>query len=406
MTRHFLFYFGIQLCLFFSACSENPSSKNPEDEPNAEFLLKREGLDLEEPFLLANHDGEMWLSWIEKSAEINRFFYAKWNGEKLEDEILIAEGEEWFVNWADYPQIAQFENGTFMAAFLQKSGPGTFSYDIMLTFSEDGKQWSAPKVLHDDGTQTEHGFISMKPWGEKMLVSWLDGRNTGSTHQHSDHGHQGQMSLRAAVFDSEGNKTQEWLLDDRVCDCCQTGIGVADNHPIIIFRDRSDTEIRDIGMVRWDGEEFLETEPVYMDLWEIAACPVNGPRISTLGKKTAIAWYAVSNGNPEIKLIFSEDGGKTLKPPIKIDLGNTLGRIGLQFINEQNVMISWMENSRIMARTVNLEGKLGKAMEVASSSEKRSSGFPQLAFDGKDSWVAWTDDNAPNKKIRLKKIAN
>lgn len=395
--------FLFTIVVFISAC--NPPSNDEIAEKYIEFTFEKANHHLEEPYLTVNEQGQPMFSWIEKSDNGNQFKFAVWDGTEWGEEKLIASGEDWFVNWADYPQIAGFADGSLMAVFLQKSGSGTFAYDVMTTFSENGEVWSEAKVLHDDGTQTEHGFVSMVPWGENMLISWLDGRNTaGASHGDDGHHHHGQMSLRAALLDTEGNKIEEWELDNRVCDCCQTGITMTENGPVIVFRDRTDSEIRDIGMIRWNDGQWTETEPVYMDLWEIAACPVNGPRITSYEKQLAIAWYTAANGNPEVKLIFSEDSGLSFKEPIKIDLGNTLGRIGLEFIDDRKVLVSWMENNRIMARTVSVDGELGRPIEVATSSEKRSSGFPQLTFDGKNSWVAWTDDQDELKKIRIKKF--
>ena len=43
----------------------------------------------------------------------------------------IAEGSNWFVNWADYPALVQ-NKGSLLAYHLQKSSQGKYSYDILL----------------------------------------------------------------------------------------------------------------------------------------------------------------------------------------------------------------------------------------------------------------------------------
>ena len=50
------------------------------------------------------------------------------------------------------------------------------------------------------------------------------------------------MTLRYASFDGEGNKIEESLLDDKVCDCCQTDAAMTSKGPIIVYRNRSDEE--------------------------------------------------------------------------------------------------------------------------------------------------------------------
>ncbi|WP_373523301.1 exo-alpha-sialidase [Aquiflexum sp.] len=368
-------------------------------------VLESEENHLEEPYLFTSNTGKTYLSWVEKSADRNYFKYSVLKDSTWSDPYLIADGSNWFVNWADYPQMASFEDGTLLAFFLEKSGPGTFAYDIKVTLSADGVDWTSPFVLHDDNTQTEHGFVSMATWGENMLITWLDGRNTETNNDddHS-HSHHGQMSLRAALLDSKGNKLDEWELDDRVCDCCQTSISMSVNGPIIVFRDRSETEIRDLGIIRWLGDKWSETGPVYMDLWQIAACPVNGPRVTAHGNQVAVAWYTASKDSPEVKVGLSKNAGKSFDQTTRIDLGKTIGRVDIDWIKNNLAMVTWMEEGKIMARTVTIEGKLGQPMTITETSEKRSSGFPQLSVNGDQVWFAWTDDTSERKKIKVSKM--
>ncbi|RZS95161.1 exo-alpha-sialidase [Cecembia calidifontis] len=356
--------------------------------------------DIALPSLTSHHD-KTYASWVEQSEKTSRLYFAELVQNELKNTHLIAEGEDWFVNWADYPQIRIFEDGSLLTVFLKKSGPGTFAYDVMYTLSKNGKEWTVPQKLHDDVTQTEHGFVSMSPWGKNMLITWLDGRNTagGNGHNH-DHGHQGQMSLRAALLDSKGIKLNDWLLDDRVCDCCQTGSTVSQSGPAVVFRDRSATEIRDIGFISWDGSHWNETKIVNMDLWEIPACPVNGPRIASLGNTLAIAWFTAAQDRPEVKLVFSEDNGNSFGTPIHIGLGKTIGRVALQMLDDQHAFVIWMEEGKLLGKKVAKTGKTAAHIEIAASSEKRSSGFPQMTITGNHIWVAWTDDSQPKKQIK------
>lgn len=359
---------------------------------------------IEEPYLFTSKLGDTYLSWIEKTDSVNFFKYSKLDGEVWSEEKTIAQGSDWFVNWADYPQLSAFTDGTLVAVFLQKSGEGTFAYDVRITISKDGKQWSEPFVLHDDQTQTEHGFLSMVPWGENMLVTWLDGRNTGGGGHDHDHGHHGQMTVRAAVLDTDGKKIEEWELDNRVCDCCQTTAAMTEDGPVVIFRDRSETEIRDLGIAKFENGNWNETAPVYMDLWEIAACPVNGPRVSALENQVAVAWYTAAKDNPEVKVTFSKDNGNTFEEPTKIDLGQTLGRVDIEMIEKDKAMVCWMDEGKILVRSVDSSGRLGNPIQVATSSDKRSSGFPQMTKNGNTLWFAWTDDSADLRKVKVAKM--
>ena len=140
------------------------------------------------------------------------------------------------------------------AHWLQKSDQGTYDYDIrMVQSSNRGATWGESIVVHNDGVAAEHGFVSMLPMDNKdIFITWLDGRNTkGSDHESGEHGGEGAMTLRGAIFDAQGNAKARWELDNRICDCCQTSAAMTSNGPVVVYRDRSETEIRDMSIVRY-----------------------------------------------------------------------------------------------------------------------------------------------------------
>src|SRR5688572_28136732 len=179
-----------------------------------------------EPNLAVAPDGRVLLSWIEPAGEGRHSlrFASLGTGGAWSAARTIAEGTGWFVNWADFPALAALPDGTLFAHWLAKSGPSTYAYDVQVVSSRDGgTTWSRPVVPHRDGTQTEHGFVSMTPWSDDELgMVWLDGRKTaGATH--AEHGAGGaEMALLHTTLGSDGRLGAETVLDGRVCDCCQT----------------------------------------------------------------------------------------------------------------------------------------------------------------------------------------
>jgi Neuraminidase (sialidase) len=66
----------------------------------------------------------------------------------------VAQGENWFVNWADFPSVIALRDGSLAAHWLVKSGTGTYAYNVNIARSKDGgKTWSKPIVPHLDGTK-------------------------------------------------------------------------------------------------------------------------------------------------------------------------------------------------------------------------------------------------------------
>lgn len=362
-----------------------------------------------EPYLFTDDRGTTYMSWRETINGLHRLRYAILKENNWSEPITIASGSNWFVNWADYPQLVALPQGEMLSFFLEKSGPSTFSYDIKLTRSEDGHHWGEPKVLHDDGKQVEHGFVSMLPYNGNAFIAWLDGRNTSDGrekgHSHG-HGGKGPMTLRGAIADNQGNKLQEWELDNSVCDCCQTTAAMTDNGPVVIYRDRSLTEVRNINIVRFVDGEWTEPVHIYDDNWKIRGCPVNGPRADSKGNHLAIAWFAEVHGHSEVKVIFSEDGGATFHAPIRINEGHTIGRVDLIMLDAESAVVTWMEGPLILARRVNKDQSLGPIITIAESSDSRSSGFPQMTVNDDNLIFAWTDSNDMYSTVKTATLTN
>ena len=352
-----------------------------------------------EPYLFTDKNGIVYLSWIEKINKESSLKFATLTDDKWTTAQTIAAGNNWFVNWADYPVIISGGNQHLISHYLEKSGPATFSYDIKYkTSSDNGKSWDEAKLLNDDGKQAEHGFVSMIPFEEKFFVSWLDGRNTATEKPGGHGGHHGQMSIRGAILTKDGIKENEWELDNRVCDCCQTDVAITAGGPIVVYRDRSEDEIRDISIVRFVNGKWTVPQTIYPDKWKIIGCPVNGPRAGAIGNSLAITWFSMNDNKGQVKVIFSADGGNTFNTPIQIDEGNPIGRVDIVMLDEKSVMVSWMEGTDIKAIKVKSDGTKEKPVMIAASSDARSGGFPQMTKAGDKIIFAWTD----NKKKTIK----
>ena len=390
-------FYLLVLCLIGTACS---IKKNADQE--IKFLASPSTSNSAEPFLFTDIDSTVYLSWIEKNEGKATLKFSSLDNEQWSEPSVIASGTTWFVNWADYPMIAT--NGKqFVAHFLDKSGESTYAYDVKLTTSDDkGKNWLDPRVLHDDKKQAEHGFVTLVPYGDKFFVTWLDGRNTvmeGMKEMDHHEGHHGSMSLRAAIMDAKGTKINEWELDNKTCDCCQTSAAITTNGPVVVYRDRSDAEIRDMSIVRLLDGQWTEPKTIHNDNWKIAGCPVNGPRVVAEGNNLAVAWFSAASDTSHVNVIFSTDGGATFSKPIRVDEGSAIGRVDIVMIDNRSVMVSWMEGSMIKAAKVNVDGTKEPSMTIASSSESRSSGFPQMTKSGNHLIFAWTDDKEKNIKV-------
>ena len=358
--------------------------------------------------LAVDKDGRAYLSWIERLAK-GRFAlrFAVREGAGWSEPRTIAEGSNWFVNWADFPSLVTLPDGSLAAHWLVKSGPSAYAYDVHVARSFDGgKSWSKPVTPHRDGTKTEHGFVSMFPSADGQLAAvWLDGREMKEGEEHGgakgsageDHGH-GQMTLRYATMRRDGQSFKiedEARLDARVCECCQTSAAVTSEGPIVAYRDRSDAEIRDISIVRLREGRWTEPKTVYVDKWKIDSCPVNGPSIAADRRRVAVAWFTLAdNDTPHIRLAFSADAGENFSQPIKVDDGDPMGRVSVLLLDDASALVLWLERTKtgaeIRARRVQADGTRDPSITVAASGAARSNGFPRMTRSRDRIIFSWT----------------
>ena len=216
------------------------------------------------------------------------------------------------MNWADTPHVALTADGALWAHWLRRSANAKYAYDVVLARSgDDGATWSKPVPVNNDGTPTEHGFVSMWPAsGDRLGVAWLDGRNTGGG-EHSAHGGHtatgakhapGAMTLRTAQFDAALPRSGERELDAMTCDCCQTDAALTASGPLLVYRDRTPEEVRDILVARSDGTQWQAAQRVHADDWKMPACPVNGPAVASEGRNAVVAWYTAAADTPTVKI--------------------------------------------------------------------------------------------------------
>lgn len=370
-----------------------------------------------ESSLSANGDELLLMSWIEQIDDsTSSLRMSKYHDGRFSESIEIAKGDNWFVNWADFPSVVPYRGNKdhLVAHWLEKSGEGTYDYDIKVSHTKDGGLvWSPSFTLHSDGIAAEHGFVSLTPSGDdKILAVWLDGRNTKENAEASTskkHDHQGSMTLRSCTFDIDGNIYEETELDHRVCDCCQTdAIQPIGKKPLIVYRDRSDTEVRDIFIKRKASDQWLAPKPVWSEGWHVAGCPVNGPAVATSDTLVAVAWYSESNETPKVQVAFSNDHGSEFDRPIRIDNGQPIGRVDVVFENGNTVWVSWIEKTEAGAELriaqVKQDGKITDHF-VTEISPNRKSGFPILEKYRGELFLSYTDVEEYNEpKIEVKKI--
>ncbi|MEP7013487.1 MAG: hypothetical protein ABJC13_24455 [Acidobacteriota bacterium] len=352
--------------------------------------------------------GSPVLSWLEPAPQetgreaggerwrlrVSRFVDSSWS-----PPTTVTEGDDLLANWADFPAVGSNGNLAVAHWLVQDAGGGE-AYSIALASSGDaGKTWRPLGRLPADAAAAEHGFVSWLPErasGGGLRAFWLDGRGMPEGG--------GPMTLRSALVDPTRGASGEDLLDERVCDCCQTDSAMTSEGPVVVYRDRSPDEIRDIAIRRFTPTGWSAPTPVHADGWHIEGCPVNGPAVAALNRRVAVAWFTGAP-SPRVQIAFSEDSGATFAPPIPLDTDKPLGRVDLALDPKGDAIVSWIgrepgttKRSGLRLQRVAPAGPSGAAFTVATTESSRAGGFPRMVLADKGRLlVAWPEPGSPGR---------
>lgn len=349
-----------------------------------------------QPYLEPSGAG-VWMSWTEPTPSGHRVAASYFDG-AWSPPGTIAEGDAFFVNWADFPSIRSFGDRLY-AHWLWRGGQGTYDYGVRLVWSDDrGTTWSEPWTPHDDGTPTEHGFVSFFGDENGVWAAWLDGRAMVEDG--------GTMSLRARMLPGSGPvgggppgagpPGPETVVDGMTCECCQTDAAVVDGVPVVVYRDRAEGEVRDIHVSRLEASGWRPGGAVHDDGWVFGGCPVNGPAMAARGADVAVAWFTAPDNRSRVQVAFSSDGAVTFGPPVRLDGGRPIGRVDVVMLDDGSALVTWLEagdgGTAIVSRRVTRDGAPGETVTLAATDAARASGFPRMARFGADRlMLAWTD---------------
>lgn len=354
------------------------------------------------PELTTLSDGTPVLSWLERLPEgYSRFVFAEWNGEAFNNPIEIARGTNWYQGKADVPGLISGPDNALLAHYRINSY-GDFAYGIRVMVSHDnGRTWLPPIRPHENNTQAEFGFFSAIPKDNgSFLIAWLDGRETMLPTPDG----KGKMptTLRTAMINKEGKMEDEQIRDNRVCDCCPTAAIPYGSDGLLVYRDRSEEEVRDIRLLAPMAHQDLAEGTFPKDNWQVQGCPVNGPTAVMRDEKhAAIGWFTASDNKPKVQIAFSEQDYQFGKA-ILLDSTHVRGRIDLAPWG-QNIAACWVvsDGKKEKVKIAEIEWQTGKILTQSTyEPESRLHGNPKLVSKENTLIMAWpVIDSLPHIEV-------
>lgn len=394
MSRRKLIIAGLvaSVALATSGCS--PSQVEP--------LSLDAGEGSAEPYLSVSPDGDVFLSYLIPVGDETALRFHTMTENGWSEAKTIVQGPDLLVNWADFPSVLPLSDRVLAAHWLTRSEGAAYAYDAKVATSKDaGASWSEPKNIHSDTSLVEHGFVSLFPNAEGFAAIWLDGRRFA---EESVEGASTQLFARAISMD--GELGPETVVDNKVCDCCQTDIAVTDRGAIAAYRNRTDQEIRDIYVARYEEGSWSREVNVARDNWEITGCPVNGPAVAASGNNVVVAWFTASP-KKRVRSATSNDGGKSFSAPVDVASRYPIGRVDTIVGDDGSALVSWVEGNEgaLMVRGISGSGELGPIVKVTRMATHRDAGFPKMVRFRDRVIVAWTDTSDDLSSVRTASVS-
>ncbi|HUF74077.1 MAG TPA: hypothetical protein VMR74_14430 [Gammaproteobacteria bacterium] len=392
--RHPQSFVVLATAVVLAACVGGCSS-----EPESSLIAFPGAPGSAQPRLASDLDGSVLLSWLEPEGNQRVLKFARVDAGGVAASREVVRSERMFVNWADFPSVTPITDALWFAHWLRRR-PDSGAYDVATRISTDGgMSWSDAEQMNEDEAEAEHGFVEVFPWGGNVAAFWLDGREFANWSFDDPDALLG-TSLRLARYDATGVAAAREIVDDMVCDCCAPDVAFTTAGPVVAYRDRTESEIRDIVVRRFEDGRWSETVGVGNEGWFIEGCPVNGPAIAAQGDEVVVVWFTAADGRGRVRFARSRDAGATFSAPIDVDADGAYGQPDVVLDNDGRAVLSWWRRGAengidLMVRAYDRDGAARAELAIGHEPVGQPVDVPQLIRSRDGYLAAWTtfDDN-------------
>jgi hypothetical protein len=354
----------ILLLVFFAQVSFAQTVSNPANQAlDPSFALKS--------------NGDVVLSWVEKSADGVKFFRRVNQGPAEQVPIdkkasTHAEG---------MPKLAYKADGTCVLLYEMNrpTAASRFNGDLLYAMEVNGV-WQKPQYIHKDtaaGLSHSFGKIISLPNGE-VRAYWLDVKA----------GHKGRTLVTADTSPGNGFGFMK-TIEQQTCECCRID-ALADfkGNVDVIYRDLNDKGERDMGYLHSSnfGKTYSEPVPLYEDHWLVNACPHAGPSLARGEKGLEATWYTGAEGSSGVKwayqsskkMILHLKGDKVRMPQLA---SNPKGETALVFAEIKQMGDRYFKQIGLIKKDVH-----GRLSKTYISDVNFDCAYPAIVWGGK-SWL-------------------
>jgi hypothetical protein len=366
----------------------------PSQNPVFTEIALPEGASGRIPRLSPLSDG-LLMSWVEKDKKHARLLFAKFRNGSWSVVSTAAQGERWLVNYADYANVTALDDDHFVASWLVRgAGKKRINYHFLISQTFDGgNSWSKPSTPLPPGQLGEHGFVTLQPVGDDVLVVWVS----------EDLANTGNYTVRSARLSRDGHWSENQLVDGMTCSCCHPDMTTQNGQILLAYRDRTPQEIRDMALTSYHNGRWTKPSIIHHDGWNIKGCPVQGPAIAASGDAHVTTWFTAAHDSPAVNMAAQLASGNSVFKQLQ---GKTAsGFVDSVALDNQRVAMLWLAQASHQSQNLNVQAidlKDGRlSQRVIRKMAHRVIGFPSIQSFQHGVYIAYESDNKTIKLLRL-----
>lgn len=309
---------------------------------------------------------------------------------------------------------------------------------------DNGRTWSAPVTVTDDGIFGAHNFEALHVAGDGTIyVSWLGMPGPGNasavrhpvgvvppvtatTHDMSNmasiHGSSGrgshEVSASWITHSTDGGRT--WSPRVRVdlgeaCPCCRTALATGtDGTLYMAWRHVFPGSIRDIVVAHSADHGATWSAPVraHADNWVFDACPHAGPALDVDSAGALhVVWWTGKEGTAGVYTARSANGAMTFEPPVALGVAqySRPSHVQLALASGNRVVVAWDDGTKQVPQVVlrvSEDGGRHFAPVAPVSTAGVAATFPVLGISGDSVAVAWSEQSAQAAQAEARAMPN
>lgn len=294
------------------------------------------------PSAYVANDGKVWVAFVQSEHVYVASSYdqGKTFGRPVQVNAIAENAEH---NGENRPKIIVSDEGKILLSWTTKTSSNFTGLIRFSSSSDDGKTFSAPRTMNDDGLDTGHRFDSLFLTDSgRLYLTWIDKRDMVASQEQGDD-YPGAAIYYTTSEDLGETFSENFRVSHNSCECCRIAMAPhGEDEVAILWRQIFDDHIRDhsIAVLGQDGQVAAKSRAT-VDDWYIDACPHHGPTMvdSVQEDQYHISWFSNGNINSGIHYARYDTKLGTHSQIVKIDGTPGAGHSFLARLNDQLYLV-------------------------------------------------------------------